>query len=220
MHTSPRRPARRLAAALALAPHRPPARRLAATLALAPVLAACGADDGSSAPAPGTYAAQVPGSPAYLAVVLDREQAAGYLCDRGATSAWFAHRPHDDGRADLVSRSGRATVALRPDDGRLHARVRLPGAARPVDVTLARATGEAGLYRVATAADSGIEAGWIVLPDGSRRGSANAGTAATTTAAPPLDTATGTVKWLAPGLGTSAVQKLTAPALVADEAVR
>jgi len=31
---------------------------------------------------------------------------------------------------------------------------------------------------------------------------------------------TGTVKWLAPGLGRSAVQKLTAPALVADEAVR
>ena len=219
MHTSRRRPAQRLAAALALAPHRPPARRLAAALALAPVLAACGAD-GSSAPAPGTYAAQIPGSPAYLAVVLDREQAAGYLCDRGATSAWFAHRPHDGGRADLVSRSGRATVALRPDDGRLHARVRLPGAIRPVDVTLARATGEAGLYRAATAADGGIEAGWIVLPDGSRRGSASAGTAATTTAAPPLDTATGTVKWLAPGLGTSAVQKLTAPALVADEAVR
>jgi hypothetical protein len=123
-------------------------------VALLAFLAGCGDNDPDrvraaarvAPPAPGTYAARVPGTQAYLAAVLDRDSVAGYLCDRGQTSAWFADRSHRDGHARLVSRTRRATLALAPAADGLRARVRLPdGTAR--SVTLVRQTGRAGVYR-------------------------------------------------------------------------
>lgn len=204
-------------------------RRWLATIAAAALLAGCGGSDPggapatarAAAPAAGTYVGHVPGSDAYLAVVLDRDRAAGYLCDRGTTAAWFPHRPHRDGRARLRSRSRRATLSLEPAAGGLRARVRLPeGSTRTL--MLAPASGRAGLYRAtARTRRGGLEAGWVVLTDGRQRGATTRfidplGDLArtTTTAAPPLDTATGTVKFAVPGAGTSTVSKLTQPGVI------
>jgi hypothetical protein len=49
-----------------------------------------------------------------LAAVPSRDEVAAYLCDSDGTAAWFAHRPHDGGTASLVSRSGKATLDLKP----------------------------------------------------------------------------------------------------------
>jgi hypothetical protein len=202
--------------------------RLAATacaVALLALLAGCGDSDPDRArttarlapPAPGTYAARVPGTQAYVAAVIDRDSVAGYLCDNGHTSAWFAARPHRDGRARLASRTRRATLALAPTATGLQARVRLPdGSARTV--TLVRQTGRAGVYRAtATTPGGGLQVGWIVLADGSQRGattqfagkSIDLARPAQTTAAPTLNTATGTVKLNT--AGTVTATKLTQP---------
>jgi hypothetical protein len=212
---------------------RPSTRLLAAAVAaLGLGLAACGDDEppaatpaaasGPAAPEAGTYAARVPGSDAYLAVVLDRERVAAYLCDRGRTSAWFPHRRNRDGRTLLRSRTRAATLALEPAAAGLRARVKLPnGATRTLRLT--PAGGRAGIYRATAKTRRGaIEAGWIVLADGSQRGAANTfvdplsdlAAPAETSAAPPLDTATGTVKWAVPGAGLVHVSELTQPRVI------
>jgi hypothetical protein len=222
---------------------RPSIRLLAAAVAaLGLGLAACGDDEppaatpaaarGAAAPEAGTYAARVPGSDAYLAVVLDRERVAAYLCDRGRTSAWFPHRRRRDGRTLLRSRTRAATLTLEPAAAGLRARVRLPdGATRAL--TLAGQSGRAGIYRATARTRRGaVEAGWIVLEDGSQRGAAtrfisrdegddvvftdelpkNATTETST--APPLDTATGTVKLPVAGAGLVHVSEITQPGVI------
>lgn len=201
-----------------------------ATLITLALVAGCGNDDRSAAarpaaPAPGTFAARIPGTQAYLAAVADHDSVAAYLCNRGHTAAWFADRPHRDGRARLVSRSKTARLALTPTrDGALEARVRLPDHSLRT-VTLTRATRDAGVYR-ATAATrgGGLEAGWIVLGDGSQRGATTQFMGkdidlarGATTAAPPLDTGVGTVKFAVPGAGISTVRKLTQPGFIGND---
>jgi hypothetical protein len=201
---------------------------LALTASLLTVLAACAAGDHEPAtaratvPAAGTYAGPIPGTQAYLAVVLDHDRVAGYLCDDGTIAAWFPNRPHRDGTAELRSRTRRATLALQPTGGGLRARLRLPdGTVRAL--TLTRQRGRAGIYRATALTRRGaLEAGWIVLADGSRRGAINAfidplgdlARPAGTTAAPLLDTATGTVKFAVPGAGTAAAAKVTQPGVI------
>jgi hypothetical protein len=178
-------------------------RRLAIPLAIAALLAAgCGGSD-EPVDASGTYVARIPGTQAYLAAVLSRDEVGGYLCDSDGTAAWFAHRPHDGGTATLVSRSGKATLNLKPDGDGLSARVRMPDGSTHT-VALERATGSAGLYRaIAETRGRVLEGGWVVLDDGSQRGALNRfgadlGRPAETTAAPPFDTVQGTVKWALP----------------------
>jgi hypothetical protein len=128
------------------------------------------------------------------------------LCDSDGTAAWFAHHPHDGGAASLVSRSGKARLALTPDGDGLSARVRMPDGSTHT-VALERATGSAGLYRAIAETRGGVlEGGWVVLGDGSQRGALNQFMGggidlrrpSETTAAPPLDTVQGTVKWALP----------------------
>jgi hypothetical protein len=176
--------------------------RLAVPLALAAVLAAgCGGKD-ERAVAPGTYVARVPGTQAYLAAVVDGKEVGAYLCDSNGTAAWFDHKPHQDGAASLVSRSGKATLDLKPAGDGLDANVKLPDGTTH-EVALERATGRAGLYRaIAKTRDGVLEGGWIVLADQTQRGALNESIGmnipSRTTGAPPLDTATGTVKWALP----------------------
>jgi hypothetical protein len=202
--------------------------RLPLLIAVAAVslAAGCGGDDRPTAAraaalASGTYAGAVTGSDAYVAVVVDDSRAAAYLCDRGAVSAWFPARRHRDGTARLSSRTRAAQLALQPGgDGALAVHVRLPDGRRRT-VALERVRGDAGLYRAtARTRRGGVEAGWIVLPDGTRRGAANTfiqdGTSpAATIAAPQLDTATGTVKWAVEQAGP--VRRLTSPGVVGSE---
>jgi len=207
-----------------------PARALALALTaiLPTVLAACAAGDHEPAtarapvPAAGTYAGPIPGTKAYLAVVLDRDRAAAYLCDDGTTAAWFPNRPHRGGAVELRSRSRRATLSLQPTGSVLRARVQLPdGIVRALTLTYQR--GRAGIYRATALTRRGaLEAGWIVLADGSRRGAVNSfidplddlARPAQTGAAPPLETATGTVKFAVPGAGTAAAAKVTQPGVI------
>jgi hypothetical protein len=99
---------------------RAPRRWLAATAARA------------AAPAAGTYVGRVPGGEAYLAVVLDRDRVATYLCDRGRTGGWFPHRAHHEGRARPRSRTRHTTLALAPAPAGLQARLQLPDFGGPL----------------------------------------------------------------------------------------
>jgi hypothetical protein len=181
------------------------ARLLLPAICVALIAAGCGSQKeapAAKAPAPGTYVARIPGTQAYLAVVVDGKEVGAYLCDSNGTAAWFAHKSHDDGAASLVSRSGKATLDLKPAGDGLRGRVRMPdGSAH--EVALERATGRAGLYRaIAKTRDGVLEGGWIVLADQTQRGALNESIGmnipSRTTGAPPLDTATGTVKWALP----------------------
>ena len=206
--------------------------RIAVLLTLVVALPAggCGGDRPAADPpatlASGTYAGAVTGTDAYVAVLVDAGRAAGYLCDRGAVSAWFAARPHRGGSARLSSRTGAARLAVRPaHDGTVAVRVTLPDGRRRA-VTLDRVRGEAGLYHASARTDrGGVEAGWIVLPDGTRRGAANQfsgqdielGRPEQTTAARPLNTGTGTVKWAVPGAENLPARKLTQPGFIGND---
>jgi hypothetical protein len=99
----------------------------------------------------------------------------------------------------------------------LAARVRLPdGTLRTM--TLVHQTGRAGIYRAtASTRRGGLKAGWIVLDDGTQRGTTRQfidplSDLARTSAAPRLDTATGTVKFATAGTVTAA--KLTEPGVI------
>jgi hypothetical protein len=158
---------------------RTPRSAAAATLALAAVgLAACGHDTGGgdhpAATARGVDVGRVDGSRAYIALVSDGRRLGGYLCDGRTLSVWLEPTRLDDGHAKLRSRRGGALgdVALGASSGR--GTVRLGGVAHAFAVS--RASGRAGLYRaVAGRAETrgAVEAGWIVIADGSVRGAAN-----------------------------------------------
>jgi hypothetical protein len=101
--------------------------------------------------------------------------------------------------------------------------VRLPdGTSRTL--TLTRQRGQAALYRAtATTRRGGLEAGWIALADGTQRGAITQFITADpqgsarqtgTSAAPPLDTATGTVKWAIPGAGTVNAAQVSQPGVI------
>lgn len=157
---------------------------LVALLAVLVVLAGCGDDDGEAGqPAPpersaapkGTFVGKVEGTDAYLALVSDGKRVLGYVCDSKRISTWIAVASVRDGKAKLNSRRadalGEATFSADGVSGELTVGgERRSFSAQP-------ASGEAGLYRAAHVkrrdnklSEGEVEAGWVVLPDGSQRG--------------------------------------------------
>lgn len=145
----------------------------------------CGADgekvsdgrvpESQERPLVGTYVGTVSDSDAYVALNSDGTEVGGYLSDGQELSIWLATSDINDGRAELVARRDGARlgeVILGPQGA--SGTVEIAGLEHPFSAS--PATGEAGLYRKVrgTPSEPGFEeTGWIVLSDGSEKGSTN-----------------------------------------------
>jgi hypothetical protein len=152
-------------------------------------LALCGAgcgrgygDDGAAGaqgarPAGGTFVGKVRGTDAYIALVSDGERVVGYISDGGrekgggSISIWLGRSKLYAGRAELtVRKDGSQAGEARLSRG-VTGDVLVNGA--PHRFSAQRAEGRAGLYRGTrgrSGASGALEAGAIVLEDGSFRG--------------------------------------------------
>jgi hypothetical protein len=180
----------------AAAQHGSARRRVAWAVALtaAVVLAGCGDDDAGSSGNPtqaeqatalkGTFVGEVDGTDAYVALISDGTRVLGYLCDSKKLSRWIDVAPIRDGAASLSSRAGDDLGDAMISDGRVSGTVTISGEQHAFRAE--PASGEAGLYRAARIdqedgklSEGEVEAGWIVLPDGTQRGGTNVGTTST-----------------------------------------
>jgi hypothetical protein len=137
------------------------------------VTVGCGADgDGETSAAAGTYVGTVDGTDAYIALVSDGKQVSGYLCD-GTPKAvkvcrWLDNAEVTGQNAALGERPRRFLVEARLADEATGEVETYPQAH---SFTAEAASGDAGLYRAIKAGEAGtVEAGWILLNDGSQRG--------------------------------------------------
>jgi hypothetical protein len=157
-------------------------RTLIAVLSATAVLGVgCGGDEAEEAPAgaapEGSFVGPVSGTDAYIAVVSDGERVTGYLCDGKELSTWFDSEVEGTG-ADLLSRDGDDLGDATFSGGGVTGEVEVDGQSQSFNAT--PATGDAGLYRAANVEEADgelsegeAEVGWIVLADGSQRGSTN-----------------------------------------------
>jgi hypothetical protein len=138
----------------------------------------CGGDDDddeTAAGSKGSYVGTVEGTKAYIALVSSGGQVSGYVCD-GTPKAvdvyfWLDTAKITDGSADLVSRRGDPLGEATFEDGEATGEVKVDGKSH--SFTAEAASGEAGLYRGirGKVGESGtVEAGWIVLNNGTQRG--------------------------------------------------
>jgi serine/threonine-protein kinase len=136
---------------------------------------------------PVTYVGYVDGGGASVALVLDGEDATGYVCD-GEIEAW------------LTGPTGSGELALRGDGGELTAKFDESSATGEVTAggqtwtfAIAQVDPPEGLYRVADTILGGaeVDGGWIVLPDGTQIGVLTLD--GQSQPAPRLDPATGAV---------------------------
>ena len=169
-------------------------RSWAVALAAAVVLAGCGDDGGSSSSTPtrakpaaqlkGAFVGEVDGTDAYLALVSDGTRVLGYVCDSKKLSRWIDVAAIRDGAARLSARDGDDLGEAMLSAGRVSGTITIDGEQHTFRAE--PASGEAGLYRAARVdredgklVEGEVEAGWIVLPDGTQRGATNVGTTST-----------------------------------------
>lgn len=153
-------------------------RRVAAVLVpvLLGALGACTGRDGGgataghhgvrpAAPRLETFVGRLDGTDAFVAVeTVDGREVRAYVCDGAAMIHWLDGSLTGD-RVDAAARDGAGTLsATRRGDG-------FTGSVLGHSFTLTRAAFPAGLYRAADPRGV-IEGSWIVLADGSQRGSA------------------------------------------------
>ena len=142
----------------------------------------------------------VSGSGVYIALNSDGTQVGGYLSDGQQVSTWLGTSDIDDGRAELVARGDRARlgeVVLGPQSA--SGTVEIAGLEHAFSA--APATGEAGLYRMVKGAPGQLgfeETGWIVLGDGSEKGSTTIAEGAGNTRIVPAPERTTDPKWTDP----------------------
>ena len=146
-------------------------------LALLMAAAGCGGDDdggGGGTPegaAVGSFVGLLEGTDAYIAIVSDGEQLAGYVCDSKNISIWFrgdvggtsadlkARTEQDLGEVDFLGDTADGEIEV---DGERHS------------FSAELAVGDAGLYRAFREDGEGtVEVGWVLLNDGSQRGGTN-----------------------------------------------
>ncbi len=156
-----------------------------AAVALA-VLAACGSSAPKQTGAPSasdavrSYVGTVPGTAAFVGVVVDGSRALAYVCDGvpaepegtpPTLQAWF-NGPTDGASLDVRQAAGRLQLQLTGTD--LTGTLTLAdGRTLPVGGRIVE--GEAGLYRAAVAdVGSTAVAGWILDADGRQRGGVEA----------------------------------------------
>jgi hypothetical protein len=138
----------------------------------------CGGDDEeetAGAARKATYVGTVKGTNAYIALVSDGKQVSGYVCD-GTPKAidvyfWLDTVDITDGEAKLESRRGDPLGEATFEDGKVTGDVEVND--EPHSFTADTARSGAGLYRgiLGKVGQSGtLEAGWIVLNNGTQRG--------------------------------------------------
>ena len=171
-------------------------RRLLSAVAVtaAVVLAGCGDDDADTSVEPaqattavaakGAFVGKVDGTDAYVALVSDGSRVLGYVCDSKKLSRWIDVSTIRDGTAALATRTGDDLGEAMISGSRASGTITIGG--QPHAFRAAPASGKAGLYRAARVdredgklGNGEVEAGWIVLPDGTQRGATNTGTTST-----------------------------------------
>jgi hypothetical protein len=147
----------------------------AALVAASAVVAvsACGGGDETStsaAAAEGSFVGTVEGTDAYIAIISEPGKVAGYLCDGKQVSVWFRGSVSSD-QAKLQTREGKPLGNATLSSEKVTGEVSVGGSSHAFTATAA--SGKAGLYREAkgTPGEAGsVETGWILLADGSQRG--------------------------------------------------
>ncbi len=121
----------------------------------------------------GSFAGVVPGTDVYLLIAIDTAgDVIAFACDSGTTAAWFSGCTTG---STIALTSGTANILSTAAPGRITGTLRLGDARRAFVLTPIGRRG--GLYAARTAAH-GIDhtAGWILLDDGSQRGTVLTGT--------------------------------------------
>lgn len=121
-----------------------------------------------------------------VAVAVQGDRAAGYLCDGKKIEAWLQGTRSGD-QVQMQSKNGAYRLTGTVTDGRSDGTVYLANG-RSYPFGAATAGPPAGLYEQRSGATD--RTGWIVLPDGSQVGARTRD--GVTTPAPPLDAASGT----------------------------
>jgi hypothetical protein len=150
------------------------------------MFASCGGDDdsastGSTSAGPaakGVFVGKAGDSGAYVALVSDGKEVTGYVCNgtpdtKAADIAWLWLKPTSvaAGKATLENRKGETVGTVSFSDGAASGKVTIGGQEQSYSAKLAK--GDAGLYRATKGewdTPGSIEAGWIVLADGTQRG--------------------------------------------------
>jgi len=115
-----------------------------------------------------TFVAEVPGTDAYLAIVLGKRSAVAYLCDSAQLDEWLTGAA-SNGVAALESETGSTLVAVRA--GKKVRGTIVLADDRVLTFTATRATGKAGLFRQGRTVDGvTLAKGWVRLADGTTRG--------------------------------------------------
>ena len=142
-----------------------------AMIAIAVSLAACG-QQGDKAPDTAvleTYVGQVEDSPAYIALITDGESLSGFVTDGKQFGKWFATAELEDDQTQLTARDGAELGEVTIDGDSASGEVLVGLGTAPFEASLA--SGDASLFTAAERrGEDSFEAGWIVLPDGSERG--------------------------------------------------
>jgi hypothetical protein len=150
-------------------------------------LASCGGDDDSAAdkgspppdsPPKGVFVGKAEGSGPYVALVTDGKEVTGYVCngnkDAGVdeiVSVWLKPTAVASGKAALENRKGESVGTVAFSQAGATGTISVGG--KDVSYAADLADGDAGLYRATKGAwdtPGSIEAGWIVLADGTQRG--------------------------------------------------
>lgn len=121
----------------------------------------------------GSFAGVLPGTDVFLLIAVDTAgDVIAYACDSGTTAAWFSGRTTG---STIALTSGTANILSAAAPGRITGTLRLGDARRAFALTPVGRRG--GLYAARTAAH-GIDhtAGWILLDNGSQRGTVLTGT--------------------------------------------
>jgi hypothetical protein len=135
-------------------------------------------------PAEAVYAGRAADSPLAIAVAVEGDEAAAYLCDGASVEAWLKGTAKD-GVVELSSNDGATTLTASLSGESLAGTVTIAG--QPQDFTIPVAPAPAGVYR----GEGAATIGWIIMPDGTQVGIAR--TSSGVAPAPPLDPAKGSV---------------------------
>lgn len=151
-----------------------------------PSAAAPASTEAAAEPVEAAYTGHTEGPRIAVAVAVEGDKAAGYLCDGAKVEAWLQGSRSGD-TVQMQSRNGAYRLTGTVTDGKVDGEVVLAsGRSYPFSTIVAGPP--AGLYE--QRANATDRTGWIVLPDGSQVGARTRD--GVTTPAPPLDAASGT----------------------------
>ncbi|MGB3444077.1 MAG: hypothetical protein WBA97_35520 [Actinophytocola sp.] len=136
-------------------------------------------------PPDAVYAGPAAEGPLTVAVAVQGDEAAAYLCDGANVESWLKGSAVE-GTVDLKSKDGATTLTGELVGETLNGTITIAGQQQQFSVAAAPAP--AGVYR---GKGDGTTIGWIILPDGTQVGVARS--ASGTAPAPPLDPAKGAV---------------------------